>query len=176
MHSLSWRVKLTSLFVLVLGASLLFQVFFVIPHTQNHAIRTTQIHQEVIAFNLARELATNLNQTKDRLIALSKQPEFRSIDLVRIHDLIEALTHGSYRFEPLFVMNADGQFVEASADDLSVYAAESHADQPYFTIPFEEGDLYFAHPRFYAETALVGATVGVPIESETFIAEIEKYL
>jgi len=176
MCNLSWRVKLTSLFVLVLGVSVLFQVFFVIPHSQNHAIQTTQIHQEVIAFNLAPELATNLNQTKDRLIALFKQPEFRSMDLAGIHDLIEAFAHSSYRFESLFVMNADGRFVEASVDNLSVHATESYADQPYFTISFEEGELYFAHPRFYAETGLVGATVGVPIESETFIAEIEKYL
>lgn len=49
MRSLSWRVKLISLFVLILGASLLFQMFFIIPHTRNHAIRTTQIHQEDIA-------------------------------------------------------------------------------------------------------------------------------
>ena len=49
MRSLSWRVKVISIFVLVLGASLPFQVFFIIPHTQNHAIQTTQIHQEAIA-------------------------------------------------------------------------------------------------------------------------------
>lgn len=48
MRSLSWRVKLISLFVLILGSSLLFQMFFIIPHTRNHAIRTTHIQQEDI--------------------------------------------------------------------------------------------------------------------------------
>jgi len=118
MRNLSWRVKLISLFVPILGASLLFQMFFIISQTRNHAIQTAHIHQEGIAFNIARELATDLNQTKDRLIALSKQPEFRSMDLAGIHDIIEVLAQGSYRFESLLVMNADGRFVEASADDL----------------------------------------------------------
>jgi len=65
------------------------------------------------------------------------------------------------------VMNADGRFVEASADNLSVHATENYADQPHFTIPFEEGELYFASPRFYPTTELVGMTVGVRIESDT---------
>jgi len=59
-----------------------------------------------------------VSQTKDRLIALSKQPEFHSMDPARIHPIIEVLNQGSYRVESLFVMNADGWFVEASTDDL----------------------------------------------------------
>ena len=59
-----------------------------------------------------------LNQITDRLIALSKQPQFRSMDLARIHPIIDVLAQGSYRFESLFVMNADGWFVEGSTDDL----------------------------------------------------------
>jgi len=120
MRSLSWRVKLISLFVPILGVSLLFQVFYIIPHTQEQAIRTTQVHQEDIASSIARELDTDLSQTKDRLIALSKRPEFRSMDLASIHDLTEVVAQGSYRFESLLVMNADGRFVEGSADDLEV--------------------------------------------------------
>ena len=59
-----------------------------------------------------------LNQTRDRLIALSKQPQFRSMDLARIHPIIEVLDQGSYRFESLFVMNTDRWFVEPSTDGL----------------------------------------------------------
>jgi len=59
-----------------------------------------------------------VNQTRDRLIALSKQPEFRSMDLARIHPIIEVLAQGSYRFESLSVMNADGWFAKASTHDL----------------------------------------------------------
>jgi len=118
MRSLSWRVKMIGLFVLVLGASLLFQVFYVIPYTRNHAILTTQVHQEDITSSIARELDTDLNQSRDRLIELSTRPEFRSMDLAGIHDIIEVLAQGSYRFQSLFVMNADGWFVEGSTDDL----------------------------------------------------------
>jgi len=167
MRSVSWRVKLISLFVLVLGASLLFQMFYIVPYIREQAIRTTQIHQEDIAFRVARELDSDLNQSKDRLIELSTRPEVRSMDLPRLHDLIRVIAQGSYRFESLFVMNADGWCIETSLDDLSAYATKSYADQPYFTIPFEKGEPYFAHPRFYATTGLVGTTVGVPIESDT---------
>ena len=59
-----------------------------------------------------------LNRTRDRLIALSKQPEFRSMDLAGIRDIMEVLAQGSYRFVSLFVINADGWFIEASTDDL----------------------------------------------------------
>jgi len=59
-----------------------------------------------------------LNQITDRLIALSKQPEFRSMDLARIHLIIDVLGQGSYRFQSLFVMNADGWLVEARTDGL----------------------------------------------------------
>ena len=117
-----------------------------------------------------------LNQSKDRLIMLSTRPEFRSMDLASIHHVIEVLAQGSYWFESLFVMNADGWFVEGSMDDLSVDTTKSYAEQPYFAIPFEKGEPYFALPRFYPETGLVGMTVGVPIDHESFIAEKEKYL
>ena len=50
-----------------------------------------------------------LNQSWDRLIALSKQPEFHSMDLADIYGGIEVLDQGSYRLESLFVMNVDGQ-------------------------------------------------------------------
>ena len=63
-----------------------------------------------------------------------------------------------------------------SADDLSTNTTKSYAEQPCFVIPFEEGETYFAHPRFDPTTGLVGMTIGVPIDPETFVAEIEKYL
>ncbi|MCK4411066.1 hypothetical protein KAV67_02175, partial [Candidatus Bipolaricaulota bacterium] len=116
MRSLSWRVKLSGLVVLVLGASLLFQVFYVVPFIGSQKVESEETYQERIASCIARELATDLNQTRDRLIALSKQPEFRSMDLARIHPIIEVLDQGSYRFESLFVMNVDGWFIEGSAD------------------------------------------------------------
>ena len=89
MRNLSWRGKLSGLFVLVLGASLRFQVFYVVPFIRSQKVESEETYQARIAFNVARELATDLNQSRDRLIALSKQPEFRSMDLARIHPIIE---------------------------------------------------------------------------------------
>ena len=116
-----------------------------------------------------------VNQTRDRLIALSKQPEFHSMDLAHIHPIIKVLAQGSYRFGPL-VMNTDGWFVEAGSDDVFTDTTKSYAEQPYFSIPFEEGEPYFAQPRVDPTTGLARMTTGVPINRETSVAEIEKYL
>ena len=40
------------------------------------------------------------------------------MDLARIHHVIDVLAQGSYRFQSLFVINADGWFIEGSTDDL----------------------------------------------------------
>lgn len=58
---------------------------------------------------------------------------------------------------------------------MSTDTTKSDAEQPYFGIPFEEGEPYFAHPRVDPTTGLVGMTIGVPIDWETSVAEIEKY-
>ena len=42
----------------------------------------------------------------------------QSMDLARIHPIIEVLAQGSYRFESLSVMNTDRWFVKASTDGL----------------------------------------------------------
>ena len=161
----SWRVKLGGLVTLVLAVSFLFQVFYVVPHVRNEALRTAEAHQEQLTQNIAREIETDLNQTMDRLTELAMRPEFSNWDLETIGRTISTLALGSYRFESLYLIDADGWFVAGTSDDMSVYTTKSYADQSWFAVPFVEGEAHLASPRFYPSIGLIAITVAVPIES-----------
>ena len=155
LRKLSWRARLVGLVVLVLTLSFLFQVFYVIPHVRDEAIAAAKVYLEEIARNVAHGLQTDLSQTLGRLTELSMKLEFLNWDLEAIGATISTLAHGSYRFESLFLVDAEGWFVAGTTDDLSVYATKGYADQPWFSIPFVEGETYFAAPRFYPSAGLV---------------------
>jgi len=165
LRTLSWRMKLVGLVGLVLILSFLFQVFFVVPHVRNEALRTAEAYQEELAQSIARELETDLNQIMGRLTELSAKPEFLNWDLETVGRTISILAQGSYRFESLYLIDADGWFVSGTSDDMSVYTTKSYADETWFAIPFMEGETYFASPRFYTSIGLIAITVAVPVES-----------
>ena len=165
LRKLSWWVRLVGLVVVVLTLSFLFQVFYVVPHVRNEAIGAAKVYLEEIARSVAHGLQTDLSQTLGRLTELSMKPEFLDWDLEAIEGTISTLAHGSYRFESLSLIDAEGWFVAGTSDDLSVYTPKSYADQPWFTVPFVEGETYFAAPRFYPSVGLVATTVAVPVKS-----------
>ncbi len=169
MRNLSWRTKLMGLFTLVLGASLLFQMFYVIPTIRNREVETTRAYQEEIARNIAWEMDNNLKRFKARLMEVAGLPAFRSMDVINQRQIMVANVEATPLINSLFVMDAAGWFVSGSvsADDLAAYTTENYADQPYFTVPFEQGQAYFAPPRFYPNQGIVSISVSVPIESET---------
>jgi len=165
LHEWSWRMKLVGLVVLVLILSFLFQVFFVVPRVRNEALHTAQAYQEELAQSIARGLETDLNQTMERLTELAMRPEFSNWDLEAVGRTISTLAQGSYRFESLYLIDADGWFVSGTSDDMSVYTTKSYVDQSWFAVPFVEGETYVASPRFYPSIGLIAVTVAVPVES-----------
>ncbi len=167
MSNLSWRVKLMALFTVVLGASLLFQLFYVIPYVRNREVEMTQRDQREIARSIALELEIDLLRVKDMLTRIAKRAEFRNMDITAQQKTMAQHAEVSLLFTSLFVMDAEGWFVSSSVDDLSPYRERSFADRPFFTVPFEEGEVYFAPPEFYPEMGFVGASVSVPIETGT---------
>ena len=166
MRKLSWRTKLMALFAVVLGASLLFQLFCVIPRLRKREVEMIKMHQEQVVRNIARELDTELTQTYGRLVKIAERAEFRRMDIPAQQETINTIAKGSYRFQSLFVMNADGWFISGSVDDLSPHTSRSYADRPFFTVPFKKGETYFGPPTFYRQEKLVALSVSVPIESE----------
>jgi PAS domain S-box-containing protein len=165
MRNSGWGTKLMALFTLILGVSLLFQLFYVVPAVRNREVELTKARQEEIARSIARELDIDLLRVKNRLTRMAERAEFRYMDVADQERTMVQQVEISLLVSSLFVMDAGGWFVSGTVDDLSVFTSKSYADEPYFTVPFEQGQVYFAPPRFYAQTGLVGTSVSVPIES-----------
>jgi len=124
----------------------LFQVFYVIPTIRNREVEAKKTHQEEIVFSITRELDTDLKQTTGRQMELSKRTAFQRMDLVAMQDVMTTIAEGSFCFESLSVMNAEGCFVCSTAEDFSLHETNSYADRPYFTVPFEQGQVHFGTP------------------------------
>ncbi len=166
MSNLSWRTKLMGLFTLVLGASLLFQVFYVLPTIQNQQVEMAQSQQEGIAHHIARELDTDLSRRREELKAIAGFAEFRNMDLVNQTQIMKTIANVLTRYSSFFVMDTEGWFVSGSVENLSPYQEKSYAYEPFFSVPFEQGEVHFAPPRLLSQLGVI-TSVSVPIESDT---------
>jgi hypothetical protein len=144
MRNLGWGPKLTALFTLILGVSLLFQLFYVVPAVRNREVGLTKAHQEEVARSIARELDIDLLRAKNRLTRMAERAEFRYMDVADQQETMVQQVEISLLVSSLFVMDAGGWFVSGTVDDLSAFTSKSYADAPYFTVPFEQGQVYFA--------------------------------
>lgn len=166
MSKLSWRMKLIALFALVLSASLLFQLSYIVPYVRNREVEMTKVHQEEIARSIAREVDVDLLRIKDRLERLARRPEIRNMDSASQQRVMFQEVEVRALVTSLFVMDAAGFFCTGTAEDFG-YFTESYADQPYFAVPFEQGESYYSPPTFTSQTGLVSTSIGMPIESDT---------
>jgi len=166
MDKLSWQAKLMGLIALVLGALLLFQVFYVIPYVRTREVDNAETRQEEVARNIARELDIDLMESEDRLTKIAQLAAFRNMDLASQNRIMNTIIETSSRFSSLLVLDTEGWFVAGTAEDLSIYQTKSYAYQPYFSVPFEQGEVYCALPRFISRIGVI-TSVSVPIESET---------
>ncbi len=163
--NLSWRVKLIGFFILILSALLLFHLFYILPFIRDRGMKTIEVHQEEINYNIARGLNTELTKIKNELIKMAKFPEFSNMDISSQQQVIVQHIRISSLLTCLFVIDAKGWFVSGSVDDLSLYRTRSYTDRPFFSVPFEQGKIYFDEPLFYSQIELVGTAVSVPIIS-----------
>ena len=62
MIQISWRSKLITLFTLILSASLLVQVFYIIPFIQNREVENAELRQTEIACSVGREVDIGLSK------------------------------------------------------------------------------------------------------------------
>ncbi len=150
----------------VFGILFLFLFFYIYPHLTNEEIRIIQRNQEEVVFNIARQLEIDLGSVRDNLMKIVEFPEFSSMDIPGQQRIIDDYIRFLQPVTSLHVMDAKGWFVSSSGD-LSIHRARSYADRPFFTIPFEQGGIYFYPPRFYSTTGIIGTSVNVPIQSDT---------
>jgi PAS domain S-box-containing protein len=167
MSNLSWRSKLLGLFTLVLGTSLLFQLFYILPTIRSQQVEMTQTHQEGIAHDIAREVDIGLNSIVNGLRRIADQPEFRNMDVDNQTEVLLQYTEISAGVDTLIVMDETGWFVSGTMADLSAYRKKSYSDKPYFIASFGQGEVYFGGVREYKDNTIVSTSVSVPIESDT---------
>ena len=167
MSRLSWRTKLLALFTLVLGALLLFQLFYIIPNFQDREVEMTIAKQEEISYHIAREVDIDLFRIEDRLKRIAKLPEFYNMDIDNQHSIMVQHEDISLLISSLFVLDDKGWFICGNLDNISVYTTCSYADKPYFFVPFEQDEIYFGPPQFYSRSELMATSISVPIKSVT---------
>jgi signal transduction histidine kinase len=154
------------LFTLVLGASLLFQVFYILPTVRNQQVEMLKARQEEITKNIAWELDRDLMEMENILRRIAERIEFRTMDIAKQQETVPQLAEFSTDIFSLYVLDSEGWFVAGTAEDLSIYQTKSYTDKPYFIASVKLGQVYFAAPRSYLNNTLVTASVSVQIESD----------
>ncbi len=167
MKRLTWRVRLTALFALVLGASLLFQILYIVPHLQRRELEMARTHHQQVSRNIARELDLDIQRFLSRVKLTAQQPQIANMDLPNQHLFLVDGIDTAPMCNSMFVMDAEGWFISGTIEDLSVYTARSYASEPYFAVPFEQGETRFGSPRFYSEEGIVILPISAPIRSES---------
>jgi len=148
-------------------ASLLIQLLYVVPYVRDQEVEHAEKIQEETARNIARELDQDMTKLLDLLKTIADLPEYKNMDIVNQTQInIESVEIVS-DLSTLAVINSTGWFVSISGGNISMYTTQSWASKPYFSVPFEQGIPYFAAPRFYSSAERVGASVSVPIKSES---------
>jgi len=164
---LSQERRLLFLIIVMVGIMLLVQFLYVIPEIKKHILETEKQHQEELAQQYALELESSVSYISNQMLDLAQSTEFRTMDLGAQGSILQSITTGSYRINSLSVIDAEGWFVSSHLNDFSLYTTKSYADQPYFNIPFNEGKVYYANPRYYAKSGILSFTMSVPIESNS---------
>lgn len=167
MSKFGWRSKLIGLFTVVLIASLLFQLLYVVPYARDREVDHAKDHQEETAQNIARELDMDLSNLMESMTVIADQPVFNEMDIENQTEINIQSVEIIPNLSSLFVMNDTGWFVSDNIENISMYTTQSFASRPYFIVPFEQSEVYFTTPRFYRTTGYVATSISVPIKSST---------
>ena len=164
---LSWRAKLISLFVGILIASLSIQIFFVIPYIHNQEKQKVKTYQEQTTASILRQLDIDLEKVKITLSRIPLLPGFQKLDVDAMGETIQGFKKISQRVSRVAVIDAKGDFIFGRKEDFIGAVPIDYKDKPYFTRPFQNGQIYLDPPRYYAEDGLIASSMCLPIESET---------
>jgi hypothetical protein len=152
---LSWIEKMMVFFVAVLSASLLFQMFYIVPFIQSQEVKYAADHQNEVSNNVARELDLSLNELLKTLEKISKHVTIRNMDVNNQTEILLQYAEVYFNVNTLFVMNETGWFVSGTTFVPSIYQTKSYSYNEYFIVPFEQGEVYFASPKSYLNNTLV---------------------
>lgn len=164
---ISWRMKLIALFTLILSASLLVQIFYIIPYIQDRELENAELRQAEIASSLGREVNIELNKLISTLNSIAGSTVLHNMDIEDQTDLLWQYANLSSEIATLFVMNSTGWYVSGTVENFQIFTTRSYNFSDYYRISFELGGIYISSPRSYYNNTLVSTFISVPIVSET---------
>jgi PAS domain S-box-containing protein len=164
---LSWRTKLISLFVGILIVSLIIQILYVIPSIHDQEKEKVKAYQEQTTASIVRHLDIDLAKVKITLLRVPLLPGFHELDMDDMADSIQAFMKVSQRVSRVAVLDSKGEFLFGRKEDFIGTASIDYKDKPYFTRPFNNGQIHLDPPRYYEDDGLIAASMCLPIESET---------
>jgi len=166
LNALSWENRLFFLIIIVFSMIALFQLSYAIPEVKNQVLETEVEHQKELARLYAMELEANIIYISEKMLDIAQSTEFRSMDIDAQGSILKNVAEGSYRINTLMVLDDKGYFVSScNNDNLSAYTSKSYADQSYFSIPINKGEVFYGSPRFYPKSEILSLSISVPIES-----------
>lgn len=77
----SWTQRLMLLFITILSASLLFQIFYIIPYLENREISSREAQQNWFSYDISRELNKSLSDLVETLVVISEHETIRNMDI-----------------------------------------------------------------------------------------------
>lgn len=121
MTQFSWRTKLNTLFILILTASLLIQVFYIVPFIQDREVESAELRQKVITHSVEREVDIGLTRLAESLESIAEVTVIRTMDVDNQLDVLFQYVNMSADIMSLFVMNKIWWFVSGTVEDFAVY-------------------------------------------------------
>lgn len=167
MRSISWRMKLIGLFTLILSASLLIQIFYIIPFIQDREMETAQQHQANITIGIAREVELVIYRLIESVQSIAERKVFTSMEIENQSVVLEQSVNVSSDIYSLFVMNSTGWFVSGTVENISFYQTRSYILTDFYRLPFQLNQTYFSSPNAYYNNTLISTYISVPIVSNT---------
>jgi len=162
MRSLSWTEKLLLLFTIVLGASLFFQLFYILPYLRRREVQHALERQQLVISSLGDALDFRIDTAIRHIIRVSQTQAVRTgsgeqhVDALQLPAGLEPLIRA------LSLLDASGNVLSSSTQDGPEPGSFAPTD-PLVRVPIEAGKVYVAPARFLSESGAVVCTVAVPV-------------
>ena len=164
---LNWLGKLIILYIVVLSIIFLVQVLYIVPIIRNSDIDTAQSYQEEIAKNISKIIDDRILEVMAELSNIASLPEFANIDIGAQTGILANHIKSTSHLMNLFVQDSKGWFVSSSIEDISPWQTKSYEENPFFTVPFVDGETFFNDPSYYESVGDISFSIIIPINSDT---------
>ena len=161
------RRRLTLIFSAVLAVLLLCELLLVVPLVRTRELELSVATQTAIALGVGNSLSNDLKIVRTKLQTIAVRDEFRQMDALAIEIVSEGLVGESQRLGSMLVVDTEGTVIAGTPGNLLVDWANHSLEGESFSVPLEEGDLFFSEPFYDSASGSVYAQISVPIDNAT---------